>query len=195
MSTKPNHEALALLEIDSMPRAIRAQDAALKRAPITVLACAPVSPGKAILIFTGDVASVEESLADADMVAGSGRIDRMFLPGVHQGVVAAVVGERHPQACQALAILELETAASALLSADAALKATDVHIGRLHLATGFGGRAYFTLRGTQYDIEAAVDAARHLVGERLLEDAIIPAPHDELEEAAFVRPWDLDPAN
>src|SRR4051812_14408223 len=55
-------EALGLLEIDGVPRALRSQDAALKRAPITVLACAPVSPSKVVLIFAGDVASVEESL-------------------------------------------------------------------------------------------------------------------------------------
>lgn len=188
-------EALGLLEIEGMARAIRAQDAALKRAPVVVLACAPVSPGKAVLLFGGDVASVAESLADAEAVAGSRCIDRLFLPGVHPSVVSAVQGKRSARASETLAVLELNSLAATVLAADSAVKAADVALGRLHLATGFGGRGFFTLWGAQSHVEAAVAAALAAAGERALDHEIIPAPHDEIDQAAFVRPWPLDPAN
>ena len=188
------HEALALYEIDGVPRAVFCQDAALKRAPVTVLACAPVSPGKAILIFAGDVAAVEEAMAAVEAAIGSRQIDRMFLPGIHPGVVCALRGERRPRGAEALAILELVTVAATIEAADAAVKQAQVTLGRLHPATGFGGRGYFTLWGAQYDVEAGVEAAESLAGERLLDVEIIPAPHDELDLAAFKRPWPLDPA-
>ncbi len=188
-------EALALLEIDGLARAVRAQDAALKRAPVTVLACAPVSPGKALLIFAGDVAAVEESLRDAESVVGSRRLDRLFLPGVHREVLRAIAGGRRARADEALAVLELTTVAAAVESADVAVKAAAVELGRLHLASGFGGRGYFTLWGAQSEVEAAVDAALAAAGDRALDNEIIPAPHDEIDEAAFVRPWPIDPAD
>ena len=71
----------------------------------------------------------------------------------------------------------------------------NVTLGRLHLATGFGGKGYFTLVGEQSEIEAAVQAALALGGERVCDHEIIAAPHDELEQAAFRRPWTLDPAS
>ena len=187
-------EALALYEIDGVPRAVRCQDAALKRAPVEVLACTPVSPGKAILMFAGDVASVQESMAAVDDLLDSRRVDRLFLPGVHPGVLEALRGERVPREAEALGIFELSTVAAALEAADAALKNARVQIGRLHAATGFGGKGYFTVVGLQVEVEAAIESASELAAERLLDVEIIPAPHDELELGAFKRPWPIDPA-
>ena len=188
-------EALGLVEIDGVPRALRAQDAALKRASITVLACAPVSPGKVVLMLAGDVASVEEALAAACDDLGSRLVDKLFLPGVHPAVIAAVRGDRHSISADTLGIFELANVASTVLAADAAVKAAEVRIGRMHLASGFGGRGYFTLMGAQSDVEAAAAAVAEVAGERLLDAEVIPAPHDEIVEGAFKRPWNLDPAD
>ncbi len=188
------HEALGLIEIDGVPRAVRAQDAALKKAPAVVLACAPVSPGKVVLVLGGDIAAVEESLAAADLVAASMRVDLLFLPGIHPSVVAAVRGERDREAAASLAVCELHTAAATVRAADVAVKAAAVRLGRLHLASGYGGRGFFTLLGGQSDVEAATAAVREAAGERLRDLEIIAAPHDELVAGAFTRPWPLDPA-
>lgn len=194
MSTAPSHhEALGLLEIDGLPRAARAHDAALKRACVEVIACAPVSPGKVVLILVGDIACVEESLAAAEHVAASALIDRLMLPGVHPSVVAAFTGRRQQRSAEALAVLEVTSVAAAVQAADAAVKSAEVVIGRMHLATGFGGRAYFTLLGKHCDVEAGVEAAHTLAGERLRDVEIIAAPHDDLDKGLFARPWPLDP--
>jgi microcompartment protein CcmL/EutN len=187
------HEALGLIEIDGVPRALRAQDAALKRAEVSVLACAPVSPGKVVLVLAGELAAVEEALGEADRVAASMRVDLLLVSGVHPAVLAALRGERYREPAPALAICELTTAAATVSSCDAALKATNVQIGRLHLASGFGGRGFFTLLGTQPDVEAAVVTVQAVAGERLRDVEVIARPHDELTRGAFTRPWPLDP--
>lgn len=188
-------EALGLLEIDGVPRALKAQDAALKRAAITVLACAPVSPGKVVLMLAGDVASVEEALAAASDDLGSRLVDKLFLPGIHPAVLAAVRGDRHSISTDALGIFELSSVAATVLAGDAAVKAVEVRIGRMHLASGFAGRGYFTVMGTQSDVEAAAAAVSEAAGERLLDAEVIAAPHDEVFDGAFKRPWNLDPAD
>ena len=190
----PSAEALALYEIEGVPRAVACQDAALKRAPVEVLACAPVSPGKAILIFAGDVASVEEAMAAVDERLGARALDRLFLPGVHPDVLTALRGERRSRGAGALGVFELSSIAASLQAADAALKNARVEVGRLHAATGFGGKGYFTVIGPQVDVEAALDAVAAAAAERLLDHEVIPAPHDELDDGAFKRPWPLDPA-
>jgi len=188
-------EALGLLEIDGVPRALRSQDAALKRAPVTVLACAPVSPSKVVLIIAGDVASVEESLEAASGDLGSRLIDKLFLPGVHPSVLLAVRGDKQVGGRDALGIYELANVSSTIVAADAAVKAVDVRIGRMHLASGFGGRGFFTEYGLQSEVEAASAVVTGISGEKLLDSEGIAAPHDELADAAFTRPWNLDPAS
>ena len=140
--SKDYHEALSLLEIDGMASAIAARDFALKQATITVLACAPVSPGKVVLIFAGPIAEVEESTRIALDFIGSRLIDQLLLPGIHPGVLRVLDGHKNRRSAEALAIVEFETIASTLLCADIALKCTDVTLGRLHLASGFGGRGF-----------------------------------------------------
>jgi len=193
-ATAPSHDALALFEIDGMPRAVVCQDAALKRAPVEILACAPVSPGKVILIFAGDVAAVEESIAAVETLVGSRRLDHLYLPGVHPAVLTALRGARVARDGAALGIFELATVAASLEAADTAVKNAAVRIGRLHAASGFGGKGYFTVTGNQSDVEAAIAAVIAVAGDRLLDRELIPAPHDELDAAVFRRPWPLDPA-
>lgn len=187
-------ESLALLEIDGMARAVLVQDAALKHAPITVMACAPVSPGKVILIFFGAVAPVEEAFGEACRLAGSRLMDSLLLPFIHPAVVAAVGGEHFLWAGEGLAILEFSTVAATLLACDTAVKCAAVRIGRLHLAAGFGGKGFLTLCGDLGDLEAAVAAASERLPEHLTDAEIVPAPHSDLGDRAFIRPWAADPA-
>jgi microcompartment protein CcmL/EutN len=195
MSVATNIEALGLLEIDGLPRAIRCQDEALKRAPVEVIAFAPVSPGKVVFIMAGDVASVEESLATANEIAGSRRLDYLFLPGIHPKVVTALLGNRNPiEPNQSLGLLEFSTVAAGIQAADCAIKTADIQLGRLHLASGFGGKAYFTLWGSQSDVEVAVDAANEIAGEKALDSEVIASPQEDLNPNQFVRPWGIDPA-
>ena len=188
-----DHEALALLEIDGIATALAAQDMTLKQAHINILACAPVSPGKVVLILVGPIAEVEESLRVASQYIGSRLIDRMLLPGIHPGVLRVLDGEKNIRDAQSLAVVEFENIATTLRCADAALKWSEVVLGRLHLASGFGGRGFFTLWGKQPDVEAAIEEIIDQSAGKLLDHEVIPAPHSELAEGAFSRPWSLDP--
>ena len=196
MSNLPEIEALALLEIEGIPSALRAQDEALKMAEIQIVAFAPVSPGKVIFIFAGDVASVEASLEAADESLGPRRIDQLMLPFVHPSVVQALHNQRvDAPAGQAIGMLELKTVASGILCADAGVKSANVTLSRIHPASGFGGKTFVTFWGEQADVEAAVEAAVEMAGSNTLDHEVIAAPHSELDPNRFVRPWSLDPAS
>lgn len=186
-------ESLALLELDGIGTALRVQDAMLKHAPVEFLACAPVSPGKTVLLFFGEVAPVEEAFTLGARLAGSRLLDSLHLPFIHPAVVAAVRGA--PQhGSHDVAVLELSTLAATLLACDVAVKGAAVLLERLHLATGFGGKGFLMLRGELCDLEAAVGAVSERLGDRLLDAEIIAAPHHDLLPGAFLRPWGLDPA-
>lgn len=173
--------ALALLEVSSIAQGYFLCDAIVKRAPVRFLRTEAVSPGKFLLMFTGDVASVKESYEEAVELAEGDLIDALFLPYVHEAVLPAIAGIAAADGVDALGIYEVYTVTAGILAADAALKAADVRIIEFRLAKGIGGKAYFTMTGTQNEVTASLDACDAIceaAGTRVRR-VLIPNPHED----------------
>lgn len=184
MATYAHEPAIGLLEFSSIARGIEATDAVLKEATVRVLFGRPVSPGKYVVLITGSVEDVRSSLARG---AASGRenlVDRLFLPGVHDGVLAALERPLVVPELDAVGILETFTVASTLGAADAAAKQAAVRLMEIRLARGIGGKSYVTLTGEVSDVEAAVDAGAAVAREQdlLLARVVIPRPNPGLRD-------------
>ncbi len=178
MSVDP---ALALLEIASIAQGIFLCDAIVKKAPVRFLRTEAVSPGKYLVLFAGDVASVKESYEAALELAEGELIDGFFLPYVSEAVLAALAGTAGATSIDALGIYECHTVAAAILAADKAVKAADVALIEFKTAKGIGGKAYFTLTGSQTEVEAALDAADEVCLEAAtrVRRVLIPNPHED----------------
>jgi microcompartment protein CcmL/EutN len=85
--------ALALIEVASIARGHRVADAVVKRAPVELLRCEPVSPGKFLVLLAGDVAAVDEAWRAGLAVAGDATLDKLFLPQAHEQLGGAIRGE------------------------------------------------------------------------------------------------------
>lgn len=174
-------EAVAVVEMASIARGFVVLDAIAKKAPVTIKRAAPVSPGKLVIVYGGDVEATHESHQAALEVAGSGLVDELFLPGAHAALLPAVDAALVPAPGDAVGIVEMSTVAAAVLAADAALKAVDVAVPRLHLAVGVGGKGWFTLAGALADVEAALAAVRGTArDDRIVAIELIPQPHGEI---------------
>jgi microcompartment protein CcmL/EutN len=177
--------ALALLELESIARGFTTADALLKRADVTLALAEPVTPGKYLLLFHGQVADVEESFQAALEQAGPLLIDKLYLPGPSGQLIGALEGTFGEKSSESLGIVETHTVASALLAADAALKAADVWLTTLHLARGIGGKGYFTLAGDLDGVQAALEAAAAAISPPLLlTTECIARPHAALRSRA-----------
>lgn len=175
--------AVAVLEVGSIARGVIAVDALVKRAPVRLLRADPMTPGKMVIVFSGGVAEVEESLAAAREIAATEELDVLMLPAAHEAIVPALEGLEPPSlAGSSLGVLEMRTVAATLLAADAALKAADVTLVALHLARGIGGKGYVAFSGSQDAVEAALDAG----------DAIVMPPHRAGRELVARPHPDLD---
>jgi microcompartment protein CcmL/EutN len=173
---RPADPALALVELGSIARAMRTGDTIVKRAPVRVALTGPVSPGKYLILWTGDEASVEESWRAGVEDAAEALVDQLLLPGVHRACHDAVFGQFGQREGEgSLGVLELGTVAATLLACDAACKTAGVTVLELRLADGIGGKGVFTLWGELSEVQAAVaappDAAatrRALVGREVI---------------------------
>jgi microcompartment protein CcmL/EutN len=152
-------EALALLEFSSIAAGTRAADALVKKAPVKLERLGTLQPGIFAILWSGDVASVDESYQEALRVGGRSVVERMFLPQVDPSVYLAVQGVSHPFGEDTLGVIETTKMAPAIEAADAAVKGANVRVVRVRLGDELGGKGLVHLVGAQHDVEAALELA------------------------------------
>lgn len=176
------YPAIALIEFSSVAVGIKAGDAMVKRAPITVLKSGTVHNGKYLVFVGGSVASVSESYDAGLSVGGDLVIDRVLLADVHPQVHDAVLGARQTCSSDALGIIETSTVAAMVRATDAGVKGADVQIVEIRLADDLGGKALSIFAGRVEDVEAAVEIAKGVVtpADFWLQATLIPRLHAQM---------------
>ncbi|MEP7200363.1 MAG: BMC domain-containing protein, partial [Chloroflexota bacterium] len=176
--------ALGLLEFDSIAIGIVAGDAMAKRAPIERIIAGTVQPGKYLVMVSGEVADVQESLDAGRRVGANSLRDEVFLPQVDRGVVAALTGARQTDGGHALGIIETRSVAACIRAADAGVKGAQVMLRELRLADGLGGKAFVLFGGDIADVEAAVEIGARTIALRdhLVQQTVIASLHGEMNE-------------
>ncbi len=179
--------AIGMVETNCIPAGIEAGDAMLKAAGVTLVAAQAVCAGKYIVMVSGDVASVKASVAAGAQTAADVLVDSIVIPNVHEQVIAAVSASSSVEAAGALGLLETFSLASAVICADAMVKAADVTLIEVRLGRGLGGKSFVILTGGVSDVKAAVQAAENMEEAQgmLARTAVIPAPHPDMLQAIF----------
>jgi microcompartment protein CcmL/EutN len=182
-ATVPENEpALALIEFCSIAVGMLAADAMVKKAPIARIVAGTTQPGKYLVLISGEVADVQESLATGREVGSECVLDVVFLPHVHPAVVEVVGGARTTGSGEAIGIIETRQVASTIRAADAGVKGAEVTLRELRLADGLGGKAFCLFQGTVSDVEAAVEIGVGALADReqLVREVVIPQMHPEM---------------
>jgi microcompartment protein CcmL/EutN len=176
-----------MIEVVSVPVGIEAADAMLKASDVCLVTAQAVCAGKYAVAVTGDVASVESSVAAGRAAAGMKLIDSLVVPNIDEQVPLAINMCSDPGEIHALGIMETFSLCAAVLAADAAVKAADVRLIEVRLGRGLGGKSFITLTGDVAAVEAAVRAAgepediKGLIADR----TVIPSPHPDIVKSVF----------
>jgi len=184
-------DVIGVHEYSSIAEGVRAMDAMVKKAPVTVLAARTVTPGRFVVLITGDEASVEASLAEARETSLPFLLDELYLPNLHPRVLPAIRGEASVGAWDAMGLIESSSVTAGIEAADAAAKEADVRLLSVRLSGGLGGKSVVKLMGALSDVEAAVEAgaARAQARGRLAHRVVIARPHPDLEGAGREDLW------
>jgi len=181
-------EALALIEFDSIAVGTRAVDALIKKAPVQLERMGTLQPGKLAVLFSGDVASVDESYGEALRVGALAVQDKVMLPLVEASVYRATLAYPATLAGaqswhgDTLGILETSTMAATLEGADAAVKGALVRVTQMRLGDQLGGKGLAHFVGELHDVEAALAIACDKIrdGSRRVTTSLTPRIDDEL---------------
>jgi len=179
MKTYP---AIALIELNNIATGIKVGDAMSKKAPIAIISSGTVSHGKFLVLIGGTVASVNESYQEGLRIAGDDCIDSLMLPDVHPRVVTAIGGEFRNVQAEALGILETPSIAINIEAADKAIKGAEVEILKMRLGDGYGGKGFTLFNGKVEDVEAAIEIAQKVTGQKsvTVSISIIPRLHEAM---------------
>ena len=174
---------LGVLEFSSIAIGIQALDEMLKVAPIKIMEARTMCPGKYLVVFSGDVASVEFSFRKGLEIGKDLIVDSLFLPQVHESVIPAIGKIISSEEWNAIGIIETLSVTASIEAADIAAKVSGIRIVEIRLAIGFGGKSYVKIQGYLDAVEAAVEAgsAKAISKGQLCMKTIIPRPHNELK--------------
>jgi microcompartment protein CcmL/EutN len=158
-------ETLAGIELRSVPAGLAVLDALVKEAAVVVRYGGDIDPSRFLVIFDGDLSSVESALERATLVAGRDGLETLLLPQAHDGLHAVLRGDEHRLAEAeveepALGALQCHSVLGTIAATDRALKAAHVALIRLRLASELAGQGHAVLQGDQPEVEAALEAGR-----------------------------------
>ena len=174
---------LGALEFSSIAIGIRALDEMVKIAPIKIIEARTICPGKYLIVFSGDVASVEYSFKKGYETGRDFLVDSLFLPMIHQDVIPAIGNIVSTNTWDAIGIIETLSVVSSIEAGDIAAKVGGVKIIEVRLAIGFGGKSYVKIMGSLDSVQAAMNAGTAKAKEngKLCMETIIPQPHIEIK--------------
>ena len=184
LQDKPSAQtALGVVELASLARGPVVIDAIAKQSPVKLEAAQAVSPGKFLILISGGVAEVDESLKSALEVSEGVLIDYLFLPQAHPSITDALAGLRQECQIDSIGTFETYTASAALGALDTALKRTEIKLVGVHLCLGIGGKGYWFITGPLHSVQESIDAAIHVTPrDKLVTSEVVGAPHPEAIE-------------
>lgn len=178
-------ETIGFLELNSIAKGVEAADVMLKTAAVKLIFAKACCPGKYIILIFGDVAAVEASVEAGANLGGQYVVDKLLIARIHPQVIKAINQAMIPEAVNAVGVMEFFSVTGSILGADAAVKAADVTLIDVRLATGIGGKSFVILTGDTAAVEEAVACGSEAGSENgmLINKVVIPNPCPEIFES------------
>lgn len=175
-------DTIGMIELNSIAKGIETADIMVKAADVDLIISKPICPGKYLILITGDVGAVKSSV-EAGVENGSQYIvDKLLLPRVHPQIFKAINQSTDIGDVNAVGVLEYYSIATAIVGADAAVKAARIQLIEVRLGIGIGGKAFVTLSGDVSAVNEAVDVGAKIGRENgmLVNKVVIPSPTKEV---------------
>lgn len=175
-------KSIGLIEVKNISKGIRITDEMLKSADINLIESGSVCPGKYVTVIGGSLSAIKAAVDRAAAIAEGALIDKFVIGNLGDKVYEAVSGTACAKPRGALGVVETFTAASAILAADAAVKAGVVDLIEVRIARGMGGKCFVLMTGDVADVKAAVEAGGKIAsdGGVLINTEVIANPHPDL---------------
>ena len=178
-------DTLGFLELNSISRGIEAVDGMLKIAQVELISAKASCPGKYYIIIAGNVDSVDRSVSEGARIGAAHMVGKLVLPRIAKQVIKGINCTEIPDELNAIGVMEYYSCAGTILAADAAVKAADVKIMSIRLATALAGKSYVVVTGDTAACHCAIEAGINAAKEEalLIHKVVISRPRKEVFES------------
>ena len=172
--------AVGFLETSSLAKGVEATDAMVKMAQVKLVKTSVVARGKLVIFISGAQGEVESAMRAGREMLGKTLVDEVLIRNVHNQVIAALDKRVPVEVLGAVGLIETKEAIAAVLAADAAAKAANVHLIEVKTVVG-GGKGYLSLCGEVGDVRTAIAAGINAIKkEMIVSHVVIPQADPQL---------------
>lgn len=177
-------KTLGMLEFRSIAKGIEMADVVSKAAEVELIFCKTICPGKFMILISGEVGAVKESIERVQEKSENFLLDSFLLPRVHEDIIVAIKNKLKVKAKGALGIFETSNVVSGIFALDKTLKSAEVKLLKLSLGMAIGGKCYFVIFGDVSSVEEGIREASNVIeAKRIISCTVIPSPCTELVES------------
>ncbi|WP_434798619.1 BMC domain-containing protein [Terrisporobacter vanillatitrophus] len=178
-------KAIGLIELKSIPIGIQTADEMLKAANVELILANPICPGKYMILISGDVGAVNNSIKTGINMADIFLVESHVINNVHEDVLVAVSGVSDVKDIKSIGAIETISALTAIKAADIAVKSSNIKLIEVRIAKGLGGKGFLIMTGEVSSIKSAVKSCENELGKmgEITSTAVIPSPHRNLIES------------
>jgi microcompartment protein CcmL/EutN len=152
-------DTIGFLELSSIAGGIEIADAMLKAANVDLVYAKASCPGKYYILISGNVASVEKSIAVGQGMGKGFLVASLVLSKVHPKVIEAINCPAMPEKPAGIGVMEFYSVTASILAADTAVKSANVELVDVRLGTGIGGKSFVVITGETASVNAAINTA------------------------------------
>ena len=174
--------SLGLIELRSIAIGMKAADEMLKAADVHLIMATPICPGKYIIIVSGNVGAVKNSVEVVIKESGIFIVDHQIINNVNEKVTPAIAGTSDFGPLKSIGIVESMSALTSIKAGDIAVKASNVELIEIRIARGLGGKGFLVITGELSSVKSAIKACENQLQEEglIISTAVIASPQKEL---------------
>jgi microcompartment protein CcmL/EutN len=180
------NKSIGMIELRSIAIGIKAADEMLKAAAVEIVMSTPVCPGKYIILVTGNVGPVKNSVDAGVRAASDFLIDSLIINSIHEKIIPVLYGKVDVYEVKALGIIETKSVLSSIKAGDTAIKSSNVDLLQIRIARQIGGKGLVAFSGEYSSVNSALKSCTDELGDKeIMSTAIIPSPHKDLISTIF----------
>ena len=175
-------DSLGVVEVVSIAAGAELADGMVKVANVDLLRAAPLCSGRFLIHVSGDREAVQTSVRYARETQAK-LVGSFVISNISPLLIEAFKKTEVAKRGEALGIVECRNVSAGINAADKAVKKSEVRLLKFVSGQGIMGKSFFVLGGDVAAVREAVEAAREVLTDRLVEAVVIPNPAEAMASA------------
>ncbi len=155
-------KAIGLVELKSTPIGIQTADEMVKAANVELVLANPVCPGKYMIVVSGDVGAVKNSVERGKSIADVFLVESHIINNVSPQVLVAIAGATDIKDLKSIGVIETISALTIIKAADIAVKASNIQLIEVRIAKGLGGKGFLIMTGEISSVKSAIKSCEKM---------------------------------